>query len=207
MARDAMQSGDRVLAEYYYQHADHYQRVVNERYGVSTVADDDYDEDEDDTAEETPRVQPQQQSQPQPRRAHRSRSQRAEEAAQGNKASQQTAEPASASQQTVTSEPTAAPDAAQETVLAPAVKETGPETAVEDSAKAPTRLRRAPRRRVAATDTASAPQDNGAQDKNVAAGHSADGTAELVEKPKPRRRRKVVEDTAEPTATATATTD
>ncbi|GEQ99267.1 hypothetical protein JCM17844_29040 [Iodidimonas gelatinilytica] len=202
MARDAMQSGDRVLAEYYYQHADHYQRVVNERYGVSTVVDDEYDEDEDDTAEEAPRAQPQQQSQSQPRRSHRSRSQRAEEAAQGDKASQQTAEPASASEQTVASETTAAPDAAQESVLAP-VKETGLETAVEDSAKAPTRLRRPPRRRVAVTDTASAPQDNGAQDKNVAADDPADNAAELVEKPKPRRRRKVVEDTAEPTAAAT----
>jgi hypothetical protein len=30
MARDAAQSGDRVLAEYYMQHADHYYRVVSE---------------------------------------------------------------------------------------------------------------------------------------------------------------------------------
>lgn len=30
MAKDAMQSGDRVLAEYYFQHADHYSRVLKE---------------------------------------------------------------------------------------------------------------------------------------------------------------------------------
>jgi Domain of unknown function (DUF4167) len=29
-ARDAMHSGDRVLSEYYLQHADHYQRLINE---------------------------------------------------------------------------------------------------------------------------------------------------------------------------------
>lgn len=31
LARDAIQSGDRILAENYFQHADHYQRLVNER--------------------------------------------------------------------------------------------------------------------------------------------------------------------------------
>ena len=31
LARDAQSAGDRVLAEHYFQHADHYQRVVNER--------------------------------------------------------------------------------------------------------------------------------------------------------------------------------
>ncbi|GAB4128750.1 MAG: hypothetical protein Kow00104_14250 [Rhodothalassiaceae bacterium] len=50
-ARDALQSGDRVLAEYYYQFADHYQRIVNERYGVSIVEEDDADFDEDEDEE------------------------------------------------------------------------------------------------------------------------------------------------------------
>ena len=31
LARDAIQAGDRILAENYFQHADHYQRLVNER--------------------------------------------------------------------------------------------------------------------------------------------------------------------------------
>ncbi len=33
LARDALQAGDRILAENYLQYADHYQRVWNERYG------------------------------------------------------------------------------------------------------------------------------------------------------------------------------
>lgn len=33
LARDAMGSGDRVMAEYYFQHADHFLRLVNERQG------------------------------------------------------------------------------------------------------------------------------------------------------------------------------
>lgn len=34
LARDATTAGDRILAENYYQHADHYQRLVNERQGT-----------------------------------------------------------------------------------------------------------------------------------------------------------------------------
>ncbi|RMD88084.1 MAG: DUF4167 domain-containing protein [Alphaproteobacteria bacterium] len=40
LARDAQQAGDRVLAEYYLQHADHYQRIWNERYGAPEPAED-----------------------------------------------------------------------------------------------------------------------------------------------------------------------
>lgn len=36
LARDALQSGDRVLAENYFQHADHYQRILNEWNGLSS---------------------------------------------------------------------------------------------------------------------------------------------------------------------------
>ncbi|WP_262693014.1 DUF4167 domain-containing protein [Kordiimonas aestuarii] len=42
-AREAKQAGDRVLAEYYYQFADHYQRVLNDVRGPSPQVD--YDED------------------------------------------------------------------------------------------------------------------------------------------------------------------
>ena len=47
-AREAKQAGDRVLAEYYYQFADHYQRVLNEMRGPNTTTyvegdDDDYE--------------------------------------------------------------------------------------------------------------------------------------------------------------------
>ncbi len=38
LARDALQAGDRILAENYLQHADHYQRVWNERFGVPEPA-------------------------------------------------------------------------------------------------------------------------------------------------------------------------
>lgn len=47
-AREAKQAGDRVTAEYYYQFADHYQRVLNEMRGPSPHLDadeDDYDVD------------------------------------------------------------------------------------------------------------------------------------------------------------------
>jgi hypothetical protein len=78
LARDASQAGDRVAAEYYLQHADHYFRVLSEfrsrqeeqrpRHGR------DFDEDEDDSfeapeplrvAEMTPVAQPAPQAQPQ----------------------------------------------------------------------------------------------------------------------------------------------
>jgi len=39
-AREAKQAGDRVLAEYYYQFADHYQRVLNEMRGPNDHASD-----------------------------------------------------------------------------------------------------------------------------------------------------------------------
>ena len=42
-ARESKQAGDRVMAEYYYQFADHYQRVLNEVRGPSPQVD--YDED------------------------------------------------------------------------------------------------------------------------------------------------------------------
>lgn len=38
LARDALQAGDRILAETYLQYADHYQRVWNERYGAPEAA-------------------------------------------------------------------------------------------------------------------------------------------------------------------------
>ena len=37
LAKDALSSGDRVLAENYFQHADHYLRLINERQGVKTA--------------------------------------------------------------------------------------------------------------------------------------------------------------------------
>jgi hypothetical protein len=63
LARDAHQAGDRVAAEYYLQHADHYFRVLNDsrirqeemraRRGIFDPLDDDGDEDE--MAEAAPR--------------------------------------------------------------------------------------------------------------------------------------------------------
>lgn len=70
LAREAMQSGERVLAEYYFQHADHYQRVLNERSGVQNGSDDEVEEDEDDEDFSPPREE----------RSRRSRSERAAEA-------------------------------------------------------------------------------------------------------------------------------
>lgn len=72
LAREAMQAGERVLAEYYYQHADHYQRVLNERTGVYNGPDDDEDEADDDEADGF--------SPSRDRRPRRSRSERAAEA-------------------------------------------------------------------------------------------------------------------------------
>lgn len=71
LAREALQSGERVLAEYYYQHADHYQRVLNERTGGAGGA---FDQDEDD--EDFDDAAPPSHARP----AHRSRSERAAEA-------------------------------------------------------------------------------------------------------------------------------
>ena len=45
LARDALQGGDRVLAENYFQHADHYQRILNEWNGLSSGL---FEEDGDD---------------------------------------------------------------------------------------------------------------------------------------------------------------
>lgn len=49
-AREARQSGDRVMAEYYYQFADHYQRVLNDMRGpgAHVETDDNTDSDSDD---------------------------------------------------------------------------------------------------------------------------------------------------------------
>ena len=73
MARDAMQSGDRVLAENYFQHADHYQRVLNERNGVSAGV---YEEPDAHAGQSSDG-----QGEPPSPRRRRSRSQRGEEAA------------------------------------------------------------------------------------------------------------------------------
>ena len=56
LARDASSAGDRVIAESYYQHAEHYYRIINENtdpsyedlYGREPNGYDGYDEDEDD---------------------------------------------------------------------------------------------------------------------------------------------------------------
>lgn len=56
MAQDALRSGDRVLAEYYFQHADHYLRVMNEEGYVPQ--------------QQQPQQPPQQQQQHQPRHSH-----------------------------------------------------------------------------------------------------------------------------------------
>jgi len=50
LARDALQAGERIDAENYLQHADHYQRVLNERNGLSTGLFDDEDDDFQDDA-------------------------------------------------------------------------------------------------------------------------------------------------------------
>jgi len=73
LARDAMQSGDRVLAENYFQHADHYQRVLNERNGVMSGV---YEEPAGASPENSDG-----QDEAKPPRRKRSRSQRSEEAA------------------------------------------------------------------------------------------------------------------------------
>lgn len=44
-AREAKQAGDRVMAEYYYQFADHYQRVLNELRGPNAYAESSDDDD------------------------------------------------------------------------------------------------------------------------------------------------------------------
>ncbi|MGF1606458.1 MAG: DUF4167 domain-containing protein [Rhodothalassiaceae bacterium] len=49
LARDALQAGDRIDAENYLQHADHYQRVLNERAGLSSGL---FDDDEDEFVDE-----------------------------------------------------------------------------------------------------------------------------------------------------------
>lgn len=86
LARDASQAGDRVLAEYYLQHADHYFRTLSEfrarqdeqrpQRQNGNARDDDYDDDEDFDAPEPLRVaemtpmnggHPQPDSQPQSR--------------------------------------------------------------------------------------------------------------------------------------------
>jgi len=74
LARDAMQGGDRVLAENYFQHADHYQRVLNERNGLNSGV---YEEPEDHAVDSSSDAE---ESAAPPRR-RRSRSQRSEEAA------------------------------------------------------------------------------------------------------------------------------
>jgi hypothetical protein len=56
LARDASSAGDRVIAESYYQHAEHYYRIINENtdpsyedlYGRESNGYDGYDEDEED---------------------------------------------------------------------------------------------------------------------------------------------------------------
>lgn len=72
LARDALQSGDRVLAENYFQHADHYQRVLNERNGLNAGV---YQDPESYAGEQSD----EEDEDPQPRR-RRSRSQRSEDA-------------------------------------------------------------------------------------------------------------------------------
>jgi len=80
MARDAMQSGDRVLAETYFQYADHYQRVLNERSGIASGV---YEEpDEALNAAESDESDGEDESAPKPRR-RRSRNQRAGNASAG----------------------------------------------------------------------------------------------------------------------------
>lgn len=82
-AKDALQSGDRVLAEYYFQFADHYQRLTNERFGVSHNDDEDEDDFGDDDDEMQPEPAPhqhRQQQQQQHQQQQRSRTERAEAA-------------------------------------------------------------------------------------------------------------------------------
>lgn len=74
LARDALQAGERIDAENYLQHADHYQRVLNERNGLSSGL---YDEDEDELeVEDAPR----------PSRRHRREAHEAAEADRQNDA-------------------------------------------------------------------------------------------------------------------------
>lgn len=61
LARDAQQAGDRILAENYLQHADHYQRVINERYGPPVEepeVEDDYEDSEDEGEAEVQQQRP-----------------------------------------------------------------------------------------------------------------------------------------------------
>lgn len=72
-ARDAMQAGDRVLAENYLQYADHYQRLLNERMGPPAS-----EETETDRSEAEDEARP---------ARRRSRSQRARDAAESDQPS------------------------------------------------------------------------------------------------------------------------
>jgi len=72
LARDAMQAGDRVLAENYFQHADHYQRLLNERMGPMQDAESEPESADDEEASRPSR--------------RRSRSQRARDSAEPDQA-------------------------------------------------------------------------------------------------------------------------
>lgn len=169
MARDALQSGDRVLAEHYFQFADHYQRVCNERFGVSIEDDSDSDVESVD--------QEDQQSQPQARRPQqRSRSQRAEEAV----AMERTERP----RQVIRKEPEDAPVAK--------VEDKAPDVQLEDAPKKAEVVRPNGRRRAVVRKETS-PEG----EAPVTAEASPPAPEDEAPKLRPRRRRKLAEETAD----------
>ncbi|MFC3050634.1 DUF4167 domain-containing protein [Kordiimonas pumila] len=72
-AREALQSGDRMMAEYYFQFADHYQRVLNEMQGNNRDNDSDNDSDNQNQNHNQHQNQNQNQNQNQGRRGGRNR--------------------------------------------------------------------------------------------------------------------------------------
>lgn len=176
MARDALQTGDRVLAEYYLQHADHYQRVCNERFGVSS------DEDiatEGDMAD--------QDEQGQSRRPQRSRSQRADAASAAERAERATA-------QTDYAEQPAISDSADEAVVDSDAGKSDADAAPQARPNGRRRPAQRKTRAAAATDeSVKTSEPSETADKEVAMTEAEDAPV----KPRPRRRRKVVEEAAD----------
>lgn len=188
MARDALQAGDRVLAEHYFQFADHYQRVCNERFGVSIDDDDDSDVDFIDQEDQQiqSQAQSQAQAQPQPqarsrRPQQRSRSQRAEDATAIERAER----PRKTGQDKPIIAPVAEDENAGEAVDVP----------VQTSSRKATIARANGRARAANLEDDAPEGQKQAVDEAVSV-----ASEEKAPKPRPRRRRKPVEEIVEATS-------
>ena len=170
LARDAQSAGDRVMAENYLQHAEHYNRIIMAAQAqmpqqqIRDARDDDELDDEGDEGfiqpgEPQPQPQSQPQPQPQPRQqAREPREPREPRAAQGT-GPQPVIEG-------VPAEAAPRPDLAAEAAPQPAAQEAAPPAPQQDEAEAPKRARRPRRPRLKAGEEA--------------AGDAAPGSAESV---------------------------